>query len=81
MCNKIYINKTYFSDAMVGGRSNSTTGRTAQQGVITNLLQEMDGIFASQGKPRIKFSYLHNLKMKFYDRYHSRGCNESTGQD
>lgn len=40
---------------MVGGRSHSTTGRTAQQGVITNLLQEMDGIFASQGEPRNRY--------------------------
>jgi len=38
-------------DAMVGGRSTSSAshGRTAQLGVVTTLLQEMDGIWASRG--------------------------------
>ena len=35
---------------MVGARSNSNNGRTAQLGVITALLQEMDGISPSHGK-------------------------------
>jgi len=36
-------------DSMVGARSNSNNGRTAQLGVITALLQEMDGISPSHG--------------------------------
>ena len=37
-------------DAMVGGRSTSnSSGRSAQLGVISALLQEMDGISSSQG--------------------------------
>lgn len=34
---------------MVGGRSSSNHGRTAQLGVVATLLQEMDGISSSQG--------------------------------
>lgn len=34
---------------MVGGRSTSNHGRTAQLGVIATLLQEMDGVSSSQG--------------------------------
>ena len=34
---------------MVGGRSSSNHGRTAQLGVIATLLQEMDGVSSSQG--------------------------------
>ena len=36
-------------DAMVGGRTNASHGRTAQLGVVTTLLQEMDGIWTSKG--------------------------------